>query len=211
VGVATLAAFALLELTLCVIPGPAVLFVLSTALRRGTRTGLMGAAGIVAGNTAYFVLSACGVAALLLASYTLFGIVKWCGIAYLAYLGLRALFARRSDLESTDESSRAFRGRTFTGALLTQLSNPKAIVFFVAVLPQFIDPHANVWLQLAVLALVSAAIEFGVLASYTLAADRVRRTGAAGRAALWIERAGGIVLLGIAAFLAREPLAVRAP
>jgi homoserine/homoserine lactone efflux protein len=209
-AVAVLAAFALLEFTLCVIPGPAVLYVVSTALRRGARSGSAGAAGIVAGNTVYFLLSACGVAALLSASYELFAILKWCGVAYLAYLGLRALFARAADLGLADDSPAA-TNRAFAGALVTQLSNPKAIVFFVAILPQFVDPHRSVWLQVLVLALLSAAIEFSVLSAYTFLAARLRRSDIAARAALSIERAGGAVLLGIAAFLAREPLAASAP
>ncbi len=206
-----LAAFALLEFTLCLIPGPAVLFVLSTALRRGARTGFASAAGIVAGNTTYFVLSACGVAALLAASYTLFTILKWCGVAYLAYLGLRALFAPGIARGGALEALRAEHKRAFAGALLTQLANPKAIVFFVAVLPQFVNPRGDVWLQLLVMARVSAVIEFGVLTAYTLAAARLRHSAATNRAALLVERAGGAVLLGIAAFLAREPLALPAP
>jgi len=210
VAVALLAAFALLECTLCVIPGPAVLYVVSTALRRGTPTGLAGAAGIVAGNSVYFLLSACGVAALLSASYELFSILKWCGVAYLAYLGLRALLARDAGLE-LEAGSPAANSRAFSGALVTQLSNPKAIVFFVAILPQFVDAHKSVWLQLLVLALLSAAIEFTVLSGYTFAAARLRRAGVAARAGLLIERAGGALLLAIAAFLAREPLAVSAP
>jgi homoserine/homoserine lactone efflux protein len=207
-GVTALGAFALLEFTLCLIPGPAVLYVLSTALRRGPRTGLLGAAGIVAGNTVYFALSACGVAALLLGSYALFAVVKWCGIAYLGYLGLRALLARDAGLDGEGDPSRGASGRAFHGALVTQLSNPKAIVFFVAVLPQFVDPRGSVWLQLFVLALLSAAIEFAVLSGYTFAAAGLRRTALAARAGILIERAGGALLLGIAAFLAREPLAV---
>ncbi len=210
-AVSALAAFALLELTLCLTPGPAVLFVLSTALRRGARTGLTAAAGIVAGNTTYFVLSAAGVAALLATSYTLFSVLKWCGVAYLGYLGLRALFARGTRLARRTEAPQAERGRAFAGALLTQLANPKAIVFFVAVLPQFVDPRGNVWLQLLLLALVSAAIEFGVLTGYTLAAERLRRSAAANHAALIVERAGGAILLAIATALAREPLALPAP
>jgi homoserine/homoserine lactone efflux protein len=209
-AVTILAAFALLEFTFCLIPGPAVLYVLSTALRRGARTGIAGAAGIVAGNTVYFLLSACGVAALLSASYELFATLKWCGVAYLAYVGLRALFARATRL-GLEDGSPAANGWAFSGALVTQLSNPKAIVFFVAILPQFVDLHRSVWLQLLVLAVLSAAIEFTVLSGYTFAAARLRRAGFAARAALSIERAGGAVLLAIAALLAREPLAVVAP
>jgi len=89
---------------------------------------------------------------------------------------------------------------------VTQVSNPKAIVFFAAILPQFIDPRRPLLVQLGILTLASIAIELGVLTCYSLAADRLRRSAAAERASLWIERAGGLVLLGIAARIAREPL-----
>ncbi len=203
----TLAAFGLLELTLCLIPGPAVLLTLSYALRRGTRGGLTAASGILAGNTLYFILSGLGVVALLLASYRVFTILKWAGVLYLAFLGVRALFAHRGVTPGENGPQRGDGGRAFGSGFVTQVSNPKAIVFFVAILPQFIDPRGVIWLQLVILTIASIAIELAVLSGYTLAADRLRRSPAAERASLWIERAGGAILIGIAARIAREPLA----
>ena len=202
----TLVAFAVLELALCLIPGPAVLLTISHALRRGTRAGLAAATGILVGNTLYFLLSALGIVALLFASYGVFTVVKWAGVAYLAFVALRATFARHG-VDPNDSALRAGeRRRALTSGFATQISNPKAIVFFAAILPQFIDPHRSIYLQVAVLTLTSAAIELGVLTAYSLAADRLRRSAAAERASLWIERAGGLVLLAIAAWIAREPL-----
>jgi len=205
----TLAAFALLELTLCLIPGPAVLLTLSYALRRGTRGGLAAASGILAGNTLYFILSGLGVVALLLASYRVFTVLKLAGALYLAFLGLRAMFARHGIAPDPSAIQRGESGRAFGSGFITQVSNPKAIVFFAAILPQFIDPRGTIWLQLVILTLASVAIELGVLTGYTLAADRLRRRAAAERASLWIERAGGAILIGIAARIVHEPLAGR--
>ncbi|HUO69092.1 MAG TPA: LysE family transporter, partial [Gammaproteobacteria bacterium] len=86
--------FVVLETVLCLTPGPAVLFVVSTSFARGARAGLGGALGIVACNTFYFLLSALGVAAVILASNRLFTTLKWLGAAYLVWLGLRMLFVR---------------------------------------------------------------------------------------------------------------------
>ena len=202
----TLAAFVLLELTLCLIPGPAVLLTTSYALRRGKRAGLAAAAGILAGNTLYFILSGLGIVAVLLASYRVFTFVKYAGAAYLAFVGLRALFAREAPRIVRTDAPRGEPGRAFASGLVTQLANPKAIVFFAAVLPQFVDPHGALAPQIAVLTLAGAVVELSVLSGYTLAADRLRRSSVAARGALWIERCGGAALLWIASRIAREPL-----
>jgi len=200
---ATLWLFVLLELPLCLTPGPAVLFVLSSALRSGTRKGVASALGILSGNTIYFVLSGTGVGALLLTSYRLFFAVKWAGAAYLIFLGLRALL-RGSSLHQELDKSGPERGsrRLFLDALVVQLSNPKAIVFFSALLPQFIDPHAVVAEQVAILAATSAAIEFCVLLGYSLAAGQASRLARLPRYAVWTNRAAGGFLIGAGTGLA---------
>lgn len=207
----SLLAFCVLELTLCLIPGPAVLLTISTALRRGAGRGMSAAAGILAGNTLYFALSALGVVALVLASYQAFTVVKWAGAAYLAFLGIRSLFVREvPPFDAEPPANPGDKRVAFSSGFVTQVANPKAIVFFVAILPQFVDPHGNVPLQLVILALASLAIELLVLSGYVVAAERVRRSSFAHRAALWIERAGGAILVAIAVRIAREPL-VSAP
>ena len=102
-------AFTVLETVLCFTPGPAVLFVVSTSLSRGTRAGLGGAWGIVACNTFYFLLSALGVAAVILASSRLFTALKWIGAAYLVWLGLKMLWTRARAVEAVAEARKARR------------------------------------------------------------------------------------------------------
>jgi len=192
---------------LCAIPGPAVLFTVGTTLKRGPRGGLTALAGIVAGNTAYFALSGLGVVALLLASYRAFTFVKYAGAAYLAYLGVRALFARAETPLDAAGGARSAEGshRVFAAALTTQLANPKAIVFFAAVVPQFVVPRGDIAVQVAALAFVSAVAESSVLAGYVALAERVRRSGISARTRRWMERAGGAILIALAARIAREP------
>jgi homoserine/homoserine lactone efflux protein len=200
--VSLLLVFALLELSLCLVPGPAVLFVAGTSMRRGLSAGLSAALGIVAGNLLYFGLSAAGIAALLLASHTAFAILRWCGAGYLAYVGVRALLARRPPALETGVPSE--HRRAFGGGFVTQAANPKALIFFVAVLPQFIDLARPIAPQIVMLAAISSVIEMSVLAGYASAIDRVRRSAAGRRAALWLERLGGALLIGVAARVAYQ-------
>jgi len=194
-------AFTLLETVLCFTPGPAVLFVVSTSLSRGARAGLGGAWGIVACNTFYFLLSALGVAAVILASARLFTALKWVGAAYLVWIGLRMLWSRVRSAEVIEDP----RARSPLGALVrgfgVQAANPKALAFFVALLPQFIDAHEPVPAQVAILALTSVVIEFGVLAFYVWLSISAGAY-AGNRWAAWLQRASGGFLVAAGARLA---------
>ena len=187
-------AFALLETFLCLTPGPAVLFVVGTTLGRGRLAGVFAAGGIIAGNTIYFILSATSLGAILLASYETFTLVKWVGAAYLVYLGVRALFSRSEGLAVRP----VVAGRSFGGGTITQLSNPKALIFFSALLPQFIDPHHSLLVQVAILGVTSQAIEALVMAGYILLAHGVLRA----RFSRAFERVAGAFLIGAALKLA---------
>jgi homoserine/homoserine lactone efflux protein len=195
-SITTVLLFAGMELVLCLVPGPAVLLVVSQAMQRGFRPSLRGAAGILAGNTLYFALSAAGLGALLVASRPVFEALRWFGAAYLVFLGLRMIV--RASQSSAAPPTRALG--PFAQGLVTQLANPKAIVFFTALLPQFIDPHGPVLLQFLVLGVVSIVIELPVLAAYAFAADRGR--AAYGRHARAFERIAGACLIAAGAKLA---------
>jgi homoserine/homoserine lactone efflux protein len=203
--------FASMELVMCLAPGPAVLYVISSGLRAGARRTMFSNAGILAANAVYFALSATGVGALLAANYNLFLAIKWIGAAYLIFIGARALFGKASIVESTDEVRGAISGwKLFRDGFILQASNPKAIVFFSALLPQFLviggvtggAPHLSIVTQVAILWITSNFIEFFVLLGYGMAAGRASALARNPRYAAWTDRTAGGLLICAGAGLA---------
>src|ERR1051326_8145217 len=144
--------FVMTEAVLSMTPGPAVLFVLSQAIKRGPEKSVWGSCGILSANTVYFVLSATSLGAVIVASYKLFFLIKWIGAGYLIYLGLSSFFGRSSVLALPDEKASSSSGsRILRDGFVLQAANPKALLFFTAILPQFIDAHHNVAVQILVL------------------------------------------------------------
>jgi homoserine/homoserine lactone efflux protein len=193
--------FCVTETILCLIPGPAVLLVLATALRGGFSRATVAAGGILASNTFYFALSATGIAAVIVASHSVFAAIKWAGAAYLVWLGLRMLFSRAAETGDAPPANAQPRDRIFMRAFLVQSSNPKSLIFFVALLPQFISPYAAVPRQILILGITSVIIEFIVLSAYAALASRARNV-AATRFSSSLERIGGGVLIAAGARLA---------
>jgi homoserine/homoserine lactone efflux protein len=196
--------FCVTETVLCFTPGPAVLTVVSLALTTGPRAGIGASLGILAANAVYFVLSATGIGAILLASYELFFLVKWIGAAYLISIGLRMLVSRAHALEPAGAAATATRRslRPFTHGVITQGANPKALVFFTALLPQFIHPDNAVPLQIAILAVSSIIIELLVLSIYVALCYQARGLMHRPGFATSLNRAGGALLIGAGAGLA---------
>ena len=191
--------FAATELLLSMTPGPAVLLVVSQGMRRGFASSRRGAAGILTGNAIYFALSAAGLGALLVASKRVFDVLQIVGAAYLVLVGLRMLLMP-SRIERLDESAARRLDGSFAQGLITQLANPKAIVFFTALLPQFVDPTKPMTIQFVILGVISILVELPVLLLYGLAADRGRAVY--GKHARLIERLSGACLVAAGAKLA---------
>jgi len=196
------AAYALLELWLCLTPGPAVVTVIGQGVRHGWRRAAFGAAGISLANLLYFGLSATGVGAFIATSPPLHLGLRWGGIAYLAWTAARLLLSRESALGAVREVG-GRPGPLFRQGLAVQLANPKAVVFFTAILAPFLDPRAS-WSipgQVGVLALTTTVTEFPILVGYGALASRGRRLLPAGRLGLWQDRLAGGCLLAVAAWL----------
>ena len=197
--------FVLTEGALCLTPGPAVLLVLSHGMTRGTRASVSANLGILAGNACYFALSATGLGAVLLASYDLFSLIRWIGAGYLVWLGAMAFIGTSTVLTvapSTDAPTSW--GRTFLNGLVLQVSNPKALVFFTALLPPFIDPRGSVVAQIAILGVTSVVIEFLVLLAYGALAGRLTSVATRPRFQTIANRVAGGLLVMAGVSVARQ-------
>jgi threonine/homoserine/homoserine lactone efflux protein len=189
--------FVVTEAVLSMTPGPAVLFVLSQAIRRGPGKSVWATWGILSANTVYFALSATSLGAVIVASYKLFFIIKWAGAAYLIYLGLASFFGKTSVLAVPNAVDGSGPGlRILRDGFLLQAANPKAILFFTAILPQFIDAHRNVVFQILLLGISSIVVEFFILFTYGQLAGRALATARSPRFEKVTNRIAGSLLIG---------------
>ncbi|RCS22448.1 LysE family translocator [Phyllobacterium salinisoli] len=188
-------AFTAASAILVLIPGPTVLLVVSYALGQGWRTAFPMAFGVALGDFTAMTLSMLGVGALLAASATVFTAVKWIGAAYLIWLGVK-LFRAGGTMEAEARQGTASPGRMLAHAWLVTALNPKSITFFVAFLPQFLDPHLDFMTQLVIFEATFLVLAFANAFGYALAATRARRLFRSPRAIGIFNRAGGTLLIG---------------
>lgn len=187
-------------------PGSAAVLSLGHGLAYGVRHTSVTIAGMGLGLSLVLLVAGAGVGALLLASSVAFTVVKVLGAAYLMWLGWQQWRSPVSlDAVAAGESAPArnlpsARERFATG-FLTNATNPKGIVFMVAVLPQFIDPHRVLWLQLLLLLVTSVAVEVVVMHGYAFLASRAQRWLSSVKARRTQNRVFGGVLIGMGAAL----------
>jgi homoserine/homoserine lactone efflux protein len=194
--------YVLAEAALSLSPGPAVMLVIACGLTWGARKSLYATLGILGANAIYFAISATALGAVLVTSRTFFTAVKWLGAAYLVYIGVSALFGRPSPIAiGREERSGGAARALFLSGLTLQLANPKTLVFFAAILPQFVDPKLAIGPQMAWLAAGSIVPEFVILAGYGYLASRAARLTRDPRFARYTEQAAGILVLGAAALV----------
>ncbi|MEJ8660699.1 LysE family translocator [Streptomyces sp. MS1.AVA.4] len=202
-------AFAAMSLLVIVIPGPSVLFVIGRALAHGRRTAVATALGSVFGSYVLVVAVALGIGSLVESSVTVFVVVKLAGAAYLVHLGVQA-FRHRKELRVSAAtagvpagtvSARPGRGdlRTVVDGAVVGVTNPKGIVFFAAVLPQFVDPSlGHVTGQMLLLGLVPISIGLVTDTLWGLGAASARNWFARSERRLsLVGGAGGFAMIGL--------------
>ena len=188
-------AFVAASTLLLLIPGPTVLLVLSYALSKGRSVAVASAAGVAMGDFLAMTASLLGLGALVLASATAFTVLKWIGAVYLVWLGIKLIrSAPKEGLAPAREvEARGVFGHTATVTAL----NPKSIAFFIAFVPQFIDPQTALMPQFAILIATFVSLAAVNALAYALLADRLRQMIARPGILAWLTRAGGVTLIGM--------------
>ena len=191
-------AYTIACIVLTIIPGPSVLLVISLSLTRGRLAAFMCILGDVVGSIVLMGLSFAGVGAILATSAILFQTVKWTGVLYLAYLGYRQITESRSASMQIEPHPREKRTGwlSFWAGTITAILNPKAIVFYVAFLAQFIDPTADLTVQLTLLTLTSSLVVVVILSAYAIAAEKARGVFQSRVALKRMGYAGGSLMIG---------------
>lgn len=193
--------FLLVAATTVLSPGPGVVMTLTNSLRYGFRGTFGGILGISAGALAVAALSATGLGVLLATSAMAFTILKYIGAGYLVYLGVRLWKAPPFRFEERSPHPAGI-GRRFVEGLSLQLTNPKAIFFFLSVFPQFIDRTRDFGGQFAVLVLTYSTLVILIHCGYAVTAQRAKRWLASERGGRAVNRVGGAAFVFFGAALA---------
>lgn len=197
--------FSTLALVTVATPGPTTLLALNHGARHGVGAALPGVGGAVLSDAVLIAAVAAGLGSLLATSAAAFELLRWTGVAYLAWLGWRLLHAQEAASAPHDEATAVTRrerpAAVFRRSFTVAVTNPKGYLFFSALLPSFIDPGAPQWPQYALLAVVFAGIDGAALLGYALAgAAGARRFGAGAQRR--IDQASGMALLVLAGGMA---------
>ncbi len=200
--------FVVFAVILIVVPGPDFAVVLKNSLSSGRRSGAWASVGIAMSNSVQGLVAVVGLGALIAASEPIFSAIKWAGVAYLGFLGAQALRSawrgRYAVLQDPGRSSQrrvAIHG--WRQGFLSNITNPKVLVFYLAVLPQFLPAGASIW-QLLLLALTHALLGSAYLLLLVAGLHRARRILARRSVRRGLDAGTGIALLGFSARLARE-------
>ena len=201
--------FAAAALAVNLTPGPDMLFVIGTGATRGRRAGVMAAFGVGAGCLLHVALAAVGLSALLAASALAFSVVKWLGAAYLVWVGISMLRTRRAQAASAETAPMQIESRqVFWQGAVTNALNPKVALFFLAFLPQFIEPgaagQALAFVALGLLFNLGGTVVNVMVALLTATISRriAARNAGASLLGTWLQRAVGALFVGLGLKLA---------
>ncbi|EIZ0311255.1 LysE family translocator [Vibrio parahaemolyticus] len=188
--------YTLAILVLTASPGPSSLLCLSKGVSSGFRLALTTALGSLSAITIILTLSFTGLGVVIASSEFVFNIIKWCGAAYLIWLGIQAFRSKQNDFAKSDSAQvSTSHVSAYTSGFIVGSSNPKAIIFFTALFPQFIDPTASLLIQYAIFAGTFVVFELSWLTFYSLLGVKTSNwLFEAGRAKLFNRLTGGVFI-----------------
>jgi len=211
-GAASLVAFATTTFVMNITPGPAVMQVVGHSMSNGWRASQASILGIFAANALYCALSVLGLGAIILAAPSLFEVITWCSVAYLAWLGLTALrSAARAGALRQAPALEAGPLALFRQSFVLQGGNPKSVLYFCTLLPAFAGDAAGAPLRSAVLGLIATLMEYPVLLGYSLLASQASRWFSGTGKPRVLDGLSGCALLAAAGSVATATLRHRAP
>jgi homoserine/homoserine lactone efflux protein len=180
---------------LILVPGPAAITVAAQGASYKSQRAFFGVLGVAGADVLFFALSATGIASLILASSLMFSIIKWFGVAYLLYLGASALFSKSGAIKLNAERRECSRKNLFYKGLVVQLANPKALMYFTALLPQFIDPSKPVLFQMLLMGASCLLADILVYSLFSRLGERIAKQELKSWATNVINKAAGITLI----------------
>ena len=187
-------------------PGPSQLLMLTNSAANGYRRSLFTLFGDLTANVCQMLAAGLGLAAILLAFEHALILIKWAGVAYLLWLGVKMLRDSTTLVYATPRNTRPASNKTlWLQGFFTSAANPKAVIFFAALFPQFIDPNGAFWLQFSVLSATYVFIDGMILSAYGISAswlsDRLK-----GPTRVWLDRIGGSFLILAAILLGMKSM-----
>jgi homoserine/homoserine lactone efflux protein len=193
-------AYFVTTIVLSITPGPGVFSCLSSGLNHGLRVGFWNSIGMQAANLIIVIAVSLGLGALLIASESLFAAVKWLGVVYLIYLGIATWRAVPRRFEDNADDGARTPGEALMRGFFVNATNPKGIIFFAAILPQFIDVARAQLPQYAIFAATTFAVDVVIMTGYAALAARVLGAMREPRHVRWVNRGigGAFVTAGVA-------------
>lgn len=187
--------FLVTTVMLILVPGPAAITVAKQAASHHSKLTFFSVLGVASADTLFFILSATGIASLIVASNLVFSIIKWLGIAYLMFLGASAIFSKAGTINIDTPSTTINPVKAFSQGLVVQLANPKALMYFSALLPQFLDPQEPLILQMVFMGLTCLFADLVVYSLYGQLGAQLARQQMKSWVVNLINKAAGIALI----------------
>lgn len=176
-------------------PGATSIFIASQGVSNGVGRAIFGIVGVVIATLLYFFFSATGLASLIAASDFMFRLIKWAGVGYLIFLGLSAFFSKPQDLKINPDMEKKSSKKLFAQGFLIEFSNPKALLYYSSILPQFLSIDRPIYTQFIIMGLTGAFLQFSIYLSYAYIGSYLTKSGVKSWVINLITKAAGLALL----------------